>query len=175
MLSPSSLFPCKIYQLKCPSPPPHPPHTQKFSVKMHPPPLFSHPPGKRLLLLFLFFCPFYNCCIVTMLGPTWHGYTPFPTVLERFQPTLLTALNLSVSTATPLSQVPSHSVLHRDQALQLCSLFFTQLLFLRLLKSTLPFTTYKPMTLNSRNLRPLIKSQISSSSCRSVLMMSKPE
>ena len=47
-----------------------------------------------------------------------------------------TALSLSVSTATPLSQLLSHSVFHKDQSLDLYSLFFIQFLFPLCMKST---------------------------------------
>ena len=57
-----------------------------------------------------------------------------------------------------------NSVFHKDQSLDLYSLLFTQLFPLSMKSSSqlLSFTTHTLMTLNSRNLRPLIKSQISS-------------
>ena len=47
-----------------------------------------------------------------------------------FHPTLQTALSLSASIATHPSQLPSLSVFHRDQSLDLSSSFSIQLLFL---------------------------------------------
>ena len=91
-------------------------------------------------------------------------------MILTLHPTLQTTLSLSVCTATTLSQFPSLSVFHKDLCLDLLySLLFTQLLFPPSLKSALSFTTHTLMTLSSRNMRPLIKSQISSSPCRSVL------
>ena len=78
-------------------------------------------------------------------------------ILERkarfqngFYPALQTALSLSVSIATFLSQLPSHSVFHKDRSLDLYSLFFTQLFCPLLSKSTLSFITHTSMILNSR-------------------------
>ena len=55
-----------------------------------------------------------------------------------------------------------------------CTVLFTQLFFPQSLKSVLSSTIHMLMSVNSRNLRPLIKSLISSSPCTSLLIASKP-
>ena len=115
---------------------------------------------------------YYSVLHSVSFHPLSHDFGLQDTALEWSLP-YLTNRTLSIPTATPLNSLPSRSVFHKDQSLDLYSLLFIQLLFPLSFKGTLSLTIQLPMTLISRNLRPLIKSHISSSPCRIVSMTSK--
>ena len=86
----------------------------------------------------MFLCLLFRTCQQPLTQQTIAYYfTDFIMILEYkarpsigFHPTLQTALSLSASIATYLSQLPFLSVFHRDQPSDLSSSFSIQLLFL---------------------------------------------
>ena len=96
------------------------------------------------------------------------------TTLDWFSSYFTNRTQLSASAATHPSQLPSLSVFHRDQSLDLSFSFSIQLLFLLQLKSSPSFITHTLTTLSSKSLHPLIKSLTSSCLCRNVLMTLNP-